>query len=43
VIAERLRAAIPGATLDLLPDARHFLPEESPERVAAAITTLLAR
>jgi pimeloyl-ACP methyl ester carboxylesterase len=27
----------------VLPDARHFLPEESPERVAAAITTLLAR
>lgn len=43
VIAERLRAAIPGATLDVLPDARHFLPEESPERVAAAITTLLSR
>ena len=43
VIGERLRKAIPGATLDVVPDARHFLPEESPERVAAAITTLLAR
>lgn len=43
VIGERLRAAIPGATLDIVPDARHFLPEESPERVATAITTLLAR
>ena len=43
VIGQRLRAAIPGATLDVVPDARHFLPEESPERVAAAITTLLAR
>lgn len=43
VIAERLRTAIPDATLDVLADARHFLPEESPERLAAAITTLLAR
>jgi pimeloyl-ACP methyl ester carboxylesterase len=43
VIGERLRKAIPGATLDVVPDARHFLPEESPEHVAAAITTLLAR
>ena len=42
-IGERLRDAIAGATLDVLPDARHFLPEESPERVAAAITALLAR
>ena len=42
-IAERLRSAIPGATLDIVPDARHFLPEESPERVAATITSLLER
>jgi 3-oxoadipate enol-lactonase len=42
-IAERLRAAIPGATLDVVPDARHFLPEESPECVAATITSLLSR
>lgn len=43
VIGQRLRAAIPGATLDVLPDARHFLPEESPGRVAAVIAALLAR
>lgn len=42
-IAKRLRDAIPGATLELLPDARHFLPEEAPERVAQIITSLLAR
>lgn len=43
VIGERLRKTIPGATLEVVADARHFLPEESPERVAAAITSLLAR
>ena len=42
-IAERLRAAIPGATLDVVPDSRHFLPEESPEHVASTITSLLER
>lgn len=42
-IAQRLRAAIPDSTLDLLPDARHFTPEEAPERVASVVTALLAR
>ena len=42
-IAERLKGDIPGATLDILPDSRHFLPEESPEAVAEIITRLLAR
>ncbi len=41
--ARRLHAAIPGSTLDLLPDARHFTPEESPEQVAGVIHALLAR
>jgi len=42
-VGERLRDAIPGATLELVPDARHFTPSDAPERVAAAIATLLAR
>jgi pimeloyl-ACP methyl ester carboxylesterase len=42
-VGERLRAAIPGASLELIPDARHFLPEDAPDRVAAAIGVLLLR
>jgi pimeloyl-ACP methyl ester carboxylesterase len=42
-IAERLARDIPDVTLDVVPDARHFSPEESPEQVAAVITRLLAR
>ncbi len=40
--ARALQAAIPGATLEILPDA-HYAPEESPERVAQVITQLLER
>jgi pimeloyl-ACP methyl ester carboxylesterase len=43
LLGERLRAAIPGSTLEVIPDARHFLPEEVPHRVAATITNLLMR
>jgi len=42
-VGERLRDAIPGATLEVIPDARHFTPEDAPERVAAAIGGLLER
>jgi pimeloyl-ACP methyl ester carboxylesterase len=42
-VAERLRDTIPGATLDLIADARHFSPEDAPARVAGAIGKLLAR
>ena len=42
-VAERLKHDIPGATLDVLPDSRHFLPEESPEAVSDVISKLLAR
>lgn len=42
-LGERLAAAIPGATLDVVPDIRHFTPEEAPERVASALTSLLTR
>jgi pimeloyl-ACP methyl ester carboxylesterase len=41
--AERLRAAIPKSTLDVIPEARHFTPIESAHRVADAISELLAR
>ncbi|GAA1775248.1 alpha/beta hydrolase [Streptomonospora arabica] len=34
---ERLAAAIPGARLRTVPDAGHFLPEDAPEDVAAAL------
>ncbi|HEY4131233.1 MAG TPA: alpha/beta hydrolase [Gemmatimonadaceae bacterium] len=42
-VGRRLEAAIPGATLELIPDAGHFTPEEAPRAVADAITTLLSR
>ncbi len=42
-IGEELRTAIPGATLEVIDEARHFSPEDSPARVAAAVANLLAR
>lgn len=42
-LGARLAAAIPGATLDVIPDVRHFAPEEAPERIADALRALLAR
>jgi pimeloyl-ACP methyl ester carboxylesterase len=42
-VAMRLREAIAGSTLDVIPSMRHFSPEEAPERVAAVIADLLAR
>lgn len=41
--AARLRDAIPGATLEVIEGARHFTPEDAPERVASAVTALLRR
>jgi pimeloyl-ACP methyl ester carboxylesterase len=40
---ERLRAAIAGATLEVLSDGRHFTPEEAPRQIADAIAALLRR
>ena len=40
-IAEALARDVPGATLDIIPDGRHFTPEEHPERVAAAIEKVI--
>ncbi|HVT39876.1 MAG TPA: alpha/beta fold hydrolase [Gemmatimonadaceae bacterium] len=42
-VGERLRDTIPGATLELIAHARHFLPEDAPDRVATAIGALLRR
>lgn len=42
-LGTRLAAAIPGATIDVIPDARHFLPEENAGSVVAAIGALLRR
>ena len=42
-IGRRLEGEIPDATLEVLPDGRHFTPEEAPDRVAAVIEGLLRR
>ena len=42
-LGERLAAAIPGATIDLLPDARHFINEDAPEQCVRVAATLLSR
>ena len=42
-VGSRLRDAIPGASFDVIPQASHFSPEDTPERVAAALTSLLRR
>ncbi len=41
--ARRLQGAIRGATLDVLDAGRHFLPEESPERLSELIAVLVER
>lgn len=42
-VGRQLQQAIPGASLDVIPGARHFTPEEAPRQVADAIARLLAR
>jgi pimeloyl-ACP methyl ester carboxylesterase len=42
-LGRRLAAAIPGATLTVVPGARHFLPEDAPRPLADAIAALLTR
>jgi pimeloyl-ACP methyl ester carboxylesterase len=41
--ARRLAHDIQHASLETVPDAGHYLPEEAPQRVAGAMTRLLAR
>jgi pimeloyl-ACP methyl ester carboxylesterase len=42
-LGERLQGAIPHATLDVVPSAGHFTPEDTPAVVRAAVAQLLAR
>ena len=42
-LGKRLAAAIPAATLEVVPSVRHFTPEDAPRPVADAIAALLAR
>jgi pimeloyl-ACP methyl ester carboxylesterase len=42
-LGQRLQAAIPGATLDVIPDVGHFTPEEAPQRISESIAVLLKR
>jgi pimeloyl-ACP methyl ester carboxylesterase len=42
-LGQRLRDAIPGATLDVVPSAHHYLPEDTPAALSAVIAHLLAR
>ena len=42
-LGERLRQAIPHSTLEVIPEARHFLPHEAPSSVARGIGQLLTR
>lgn len=42
-LGSRLAAAIPTATFDIVPDARHFTPEDAPRQVADVLTELLKR
>lgn len=42
-LGRRLAAAIPGATLKVVPGVRHFTPEDAPRPVADEIAALLAR
>jgi haloalkane dehalogenase len=40
-VAERTRAAIPGAALVVFPETGHFVPEERPDEVASAVLDFL--
>ena len=42
VALDRMRESLPDVPLDIIRDARHFSPEESPERIAGVITQMLA-
>ncbi len=42
-IIERWLSSFPGAAVDRLPEATHYLQEDEPERVAAAVKRVVAR
>jgi pimeloyl-ACP methyl ester carboxylesterase len=41
-VARRLHETIPGSTLEIIPDARHFTPEEAPETIGRVLAQWLA-
>jgi pimeloyl-ACP methyl ester carboxylesterase len=41
VALDRVREALPNATLDIVSGVRHFSPEESPERIADVVARLI--
>jgi 3-oxoadipate enol-lactonase len=42
-VAKQLHEAIPGSSLDVIPDVRHFTPEESPEAISKILEQWLKR
>jgi 2-hydroxymuconate-semialdehyde hydrolase len=42
-VGRELQASIAGASLEVLPDRRHFTPEEAPRQIADGIAELLSR
>lgn len=42
-LARRLHQSIPGSTLDVLPNVRHFTPEEAPGKIGDVLDNLLRR
>ena len=42
-VAKQLHEAIPGSTLDVIPDVRHFTPEEAPEAISKILEQWLKR
>ena len=42
-VAKRLHEAIPKSTLDIVPDVRHFIPEEAPKAMGDILTEWLRR
>ncbi|HTL95616.1 MAG TPA: alpha/beta fold hydrolase [Gemmatimonadaceae bacterium] len=42
-LAKRLHATIPGASLNIIADVRHFTPEEAPETIGAILSGWLQR
>jgi pimeloyl-ACP methyl ester carboxylesterase len=42
-LGRRLHEAIPRSTFDVLPNVRHFTPEEAPGKVAEILAALLRR
>jgi pimeloyl-ACP methyl ester carboxylesterase len=42
-LGERLQRAVPDATLEIIPGAAHYVPEDSPDALRRALELLIAR